>query len=117
MIKRYLLYLVRWQLSTLILAPCMMLISSIGVIWATILANLIGGLIFFWVDRFIFYDKTIIWDVKDNNICPVCSKVGRGYRLVKAKDYDKRYDSSPVYLCELHSHEKTLQLRSHGVEI
>ena len=47
----YLLYLGRWQLSTPILAIVVGLVAG----WqGAVLANLIGGLIFFWVDRFIF---------------------------------------------------------------
>ena len=54
MLKKYLLYLLRWQLSTPPLAICCWAFSSLGVIPATIIANLIGGLIFFWVDLLIF---------------------------------------------------------------
>jgi zinc transporter ZupT len=58
LIKQYLLYLVRWQLSTPILAIVLYLfgVGSSPII-PTIVANLIGGLIFFWVDKFIFKEK------------------------------------------------------------
>jgi hypothetical protein len=53
LVKKYLIYLIRWQLSTPILA-----IFTGGFSWESIkqsaLANLVGGLIFFWVDRWIF---------------------------------------------------------------
>lgn len=49
-----LLYLIRWQLSTPILAIALCLFSSLGTLAATVIANLIGGLIFYWVDRWIF---------------------------------------------------------------
>lgn len=52
MTKRYLTYLARWQLSTPILAAVMLL--PWGVVINTIVANLVGGLIFFWIDRRIF---------------------------------------------------------------
>lgn len=55
MIKKYFLYLVRWQLSTPILALVLYLLDFNEII-ETIIANLIGGLIFFWVDRMIFKD-------------------------------------------------------------
>lgn len=55
--KRYALYLIRWQLSTPILALCLAWLGGLGPVWATIIANLIGGLIFFWVDKFIFKEK------------------------------------------------------------
>lgn len=57
MAKKYLLYLLRWQLSTPILAVCLHFMAGLGELWATIFANLIGGLIFFWVDKYIFKDK------------------------------------------------------------
>ena len=56
MVKKYLMYLLRWQLSTPILAICLSFFHF-GNFWNTVLANLIGGLIFFWVDRLIFSDK------------------------------------------------------------
>jgi hypothetical protein len=46
--KRYGLYLLRWQASTPILAGVGILLVSIGQFVAAIVANLIGGLIFFW---------------------------------------------------------------------
>lgn len=52
-IKPYLLYLLRWQLSTPILALALYLLNFNTLI-ETIIANLIGGLIFFWVDKKIF---------------------------------------------------------------
>ena len=57
MIKKYLLYLLRWQLSSPILALCLLWLGGIGTVWATIIANLIGGLIFFWVDKYIFKEN------------------------------------------------------------
>lgn len=53
-ISRYALYLLRWQLSTPILALVLYLIGGLGTLLATIIANLIGGAVFFWVDRLIF---------------------------------------------------------------
>ena len=53
-IKKYVLYLVRWQLSTPLIAVCLSWLGGLGDWPATIIANLIGGLIFFWIDRFIF---------------------------------------------------------------
>lgn len=58
MIKKYLLYLIRWQLSTPILAVVLWLfgIGSSPII-PTIVANLVGGLIFFWIDKWIFKEN------------------------------------------------------------
>lgn len=52
--KEYALYLLRWQLSTPILAIVMIIFGFVGTLVATIIANLIGGIIFYWVDRWIF---------------------------------------------------------------
>ena len=53
LLKKYTLYLIRWQLSTPILAIVLKLLSDMNTLTATIIANLIGGLIFFWVDKII----------------------------------------------------------------
>lgn len=55
--KKFVLYLIRWQLSSPILAVCMVWMGGWNVAIATIVANLIGGCIFFWVDKWIFGDK------------------------------------------------------------
>lgn len=52
-IKRFLTYLLRWQLSSPILYFCLKDLSF-GTFVNTIIANLIGGCIFYWVDKFIF---------------------------------------------------------------
>lgn len=51
--KKFILYLLRWQCSTPILALCLNLLHFNTVV-NTIIANLIGGCIFFWVDKYIF---------------------------------------------------------------
>lgn len=101
MLKRYLLYLVRWQLSTPILAICLMYLQF-GVTWNTIIANFIGGLIFFWVDKFIFTSKVLApqWEIAENIKCHDCGETtARGYRLVRAKNYD-RTSAKPEFRCE-----------------
>ncbi len=50
---RFILYLIRWQLSTPILALCLNLLHF-NILVNTIIANLIGGIIFYWVDKYIF---------------------------------------------------------------
>ncbi|OQA31099.1 MAG: hypothetical protein BWY55_00645 [archaeon ADurb.Bin336] len=57
--KQYGLYLLRWQLSTPILALVLYLLSNFDILSATIIANFIGGLIFYWVDKYIFRKKTV----------------------------------------------------------
>ena len=51
--KRFLLYLLRWQMSSPLLALCLYILPFRTII-STILANLIGGCIFYWVDKLIF---------------------------------------------------------------
>jgi len=53
-VKKYLLYLGRWQLSTPILALVMAKMTIGSGMVKVVVANLVGGLIFFWVDRLIF---------------------------------------------------------------
>ena len=60
--KRFLLYLGRWQLSSLVLAPVLAMMTQQSVtqprvILATVVSNLVGGAIFFWVDKRIFKEK------------------------------------------------------------
>lgn len=62
LIKQYILYLIRWQLSTPILTVVMQLFNSgqgdiAESLVPSIVANFVGGLIFFWVDKFIFKEK------------------------------------------------------------
>ena len=57
MLKKYFLYLLRWQLSTPPLALCCWFFREYGTVAATIIANFIGGLVFFWVDKRIFNSR------------------------------------------------------------
>ncbi|WP_054847868.1 hypothetical protein [Methanoculleus chikugoensis] len=117
-LKRYGLYLIRWQLSTPILAGVLYLLTDLGgALTATIIANLIGGLIFFWVDRFIFTSETLAaqWEVREEVKCVDCGKVARGgYRLVRAKNYDKSNDPAPEFRCEECSKKKSEELKKRG---
>ena len=108
-------YLMRWQLSTPIL---WLVVRNLGAgIWATVIANLIGGMIFFWVDRFIFTSYAIeVWQFKDKGRCDACGKVENLWRLVKAPHYDKR-SSAPCFLCMQCSKKKTEELRAQGIKI
>jgi len=117
-LKRYGLYLVRWQLSTPILAATLVVLASLGKLYATIAANLIGGLIFFWVDNFIFTSRRLgaQWQVREKVICCDCHRVARGYRLVRTRNYDKS-GATPRFRCEVCSQKKTEELRLEGVEV
>jgi hypothetical protein len=87
--------------------------------YGVIMGNLIGGLIFFWIDKFIFSDRIVptYWEVLEKTTCYDCGKEGRGYRIVKAKNYDKQKDNNPQYRCETCSQKKTDELKMRGVLI
>lgn len=116
---RYGLYLLRWQASTPILAGVGIILVSMGQIVSAIIANVIGGLIFFWVDRFIFTSQTLAaqWEVKENIVCADCGKLSRGYRLVRTDSYDRSDHDRPEFRCEECSQKKTRQLREKGIRI
>lgn len=117
--KRYGLYLLRWQASTPLLAVVGILLVSMGQWVAAIVANLIGGLIFFWVDQFIFTSQSLAaqWEVKESITCVDCGKVARGYRLVRSGDYDRTHDHEPEFRCEECSQKKTEDLKERGVTV
>lgn len=52
-IKRFILYLLRWETSTPVIALVLYLLNTNEII-ETIIANLIGGIIFYFVDKKIF---------------------------------------------------------------
>jgi hypothetical protein len=116
LIKQYLLYLTRWQLSSPILAFCLMYLHF-GVTWNTVIANLVGGLIFFWVDKFIFTSKVINpqWEVAENIVCVDCGKRARGYRIVRARRYNKTRDKFPEFRCEKCSSIKFQKQKEQGI--
>ena len=117
--KRYGLYLLRWQASTPILAGVGILLATMGQLIAAIVANLIGGLIFFWVDQFIFTSQSLAaqWEVKDNIACVDCGRIARGYRLVRSGEYDRTHDHEPEFRCEECSKRKVEELKGRGVKI
>ena len=112
--NRFILYLIRWQLSTPIL---WLVVRQLGAsLNATIIANLIGGAIFFWVDKFIFTSKAVeVWHIKEGK-CDRCGRVSHLWRLIKTLGYD-RSDSKPIFLCIDCSKEKTDELRAQGIPV
>jgi len=115
--KRYIFYLFRWQLSTPILAGVLYLLSGMNEILVTVIANFIGGLIFFWIDKMIFKVKYLnpLWEIKDNITCTDCGKMCKGYRLVKSENYDKLTDKNPKFRCSECSDKKIKELKKSGV--
>ena len=102
MIKQYLFYLIRWQLSTPILTLVLVVLADLNPLYATIIANLIGGLIFFWVDKIIFRSvtKTPYWEIRDDVVCADCGRRVRGYRIVEWFGYNRAKDKNPEFRCE-----------------
>jgi len=112
--KRFILYLIRWQLSTPIL---WLVVRQLGTsLYSTVVANLIGGAIFFWVDRFIFTSEALeVWHIKEGT-CDRCGAHSHLWRLVKTAGYD-RSNALPVFLCLKCSKEKTDELRAKGIPV
>lgn len=119
MTKKYLFYLFRWQLSTPILAGVLWLLKDYNNLVVTIIANFIGGLIFFWVDKYIFKTNYLnpLWEIKDKVRCYDCNKNTRGFRLVKTKNYDRFNDPNPEFRCRKCSRKKVQSLKKSGIEI
>ena len=117
--RRYGLYLLRWQASTPILAGVGILLASMGQIAAAIVANLVGGLIFFWVDQFIFTSQALAaqWEVKERIACVDCGRITRGYRLVKSANYDRSHDTKPKFRCEECSTRKAREMKEKGIKV
>lgn len=117
--KRYGLYLLRWQLSTPILAGVLLVLSRVDKITATVIANFLGGLLFFWVDILIFTSRSLSvqWEVRDSVVCVDCGMEARGYRIIRAKGYDRTGDQRPEFRCDACSGRKTVELRQRGISI
>lgn len=112
--KRFIAYLLRWQLSTPIL---WLVVRGLGAgLWQTVVANLIGGAIFFWVDKFIFTSKYFeVWYYKYGK-CDNCGKETELRRLVKTPNYD-RTNAPAVFLCPNCSKQKLEDLKKRGVQV
>ena len=54
--KQFLKYTFRWQLSSIVLAPCIYFLPGNAII-AAVVSNLVGAGIFFWVDKFLIFDN------------------------------------------------------------
>lgn len=97
--------MVRWQLSTPILAIVMYFCSSAGnpleSINSAIWANIIGALIFFWIDLYTFSLGNLEeqWEVLDQGTCCDCGSFCRLYRKVIAPGYN-RLKTLAEYRCE-----------------
>jgi len=119
-------YALRWQLSTVILAPVIIYTNgvfsannTVNFTLATILANFIGACVFWFVDKWIFKQRIVhpLWEIR-GGVCRKCSAIeDRLYRLVKAKNYDRMDDNDPLFLCLDCSVKKVKELRERGVVV
>jgi hypothetical protein len=84
-------------------------LDSLG---SAFVANIIGSLIFFWVDLIIFSRNTLPtqWEVLEKATCYDCRIVSRVYRLALTPKYN-RIHHSPEYRCEKCSIEKFNKLK------
>jgi hypothetical protein len=119
LLKRYLLYILRWQLSTPILAGVLILLATFDRWTATVIANFIGALIFFWVDRAIFTCRLRrpLWEVEAEAECADCGATGTGYRIVQGSNYDRLKDPRPEFRCAACAERKRRELRARGVAV
>ena len=106
--------MIRWQLSTPILALVLWLLAGMNALTVTIIANLIGSLIFFWVDKFIFrsFSKVPLWEIKKDCICIDCNKKDTGYRIVEWRGYNRRVVKNPQFRCKDCSNLKLEKIKS-----
>lgn len=91
--------------------------NDFDVTTSTIIANIIGGLIFFWVDRFIFTSPILApqWEIREEVICSDCGEIAKGFRLIKTRNYDRTKDKNPEFRCERCSQRKIKELKDRGV--
>lgn len=52
--RKYLAYHLRWQISGIVMMPVLMLTKNLGTIVGVIIAQLIGAIIFWFIDKRIF---------------------------------------------------------------
>jgi DNA-directed RNA polymerase subunit RPC12/RpoP len=118
--KKLLTYMIRWQLSTPILAGVTYIFTGTSEsVTSAILGNLVGSLIFYWIDLVTFLSGTLShqWEVKENITCHDCGKENvRGYRLVIAPKYN-RMKHTPQFRCESCSEKKVEALKEAGLSI
>lgn len=118
--KSLFVYMIRWQLSTPILAGVTYMYTGTSESFASaVVANLIGSLIFYWIDLLTFLSGSLShqWEVKEHTTCSSCGKQGvRGYRLVIAPKYN-RMKHTPQFRCEPCSQKKVEELKEKGLDI
>jgi hypothetical protein len=117
--KEFVYYFIRWQMSSIILAPCIYYLSSCNFIIAAVVSNAIGASIFFWVDKYFIFKNIVyfpLWEIQEDIKCVDCGQIAKGFRLVKTKNYDKTEDKNVEFRCEKCSQIKLEELKKKGVK-
>lgn len=118
---KFLLYALRWQLSTPILWPIVHYWPGRtggggSDLLPVAVANFVGACIFFWVDRFIFKSRAVeSWEFLAKGSCHDCGRSDYVRRLVAAPGYDKANDPHPEYRCRECSQRKLQELERRGI--
>jgi len=101
--KKFFLYLLRWQCSTPILAVVTTWLASQNEWVAAAVANLIGGCIFFFIDRLIFKQPNSdipLWQIAkgDNQYCYNCQKKSPVlFRVIEWKKFNWRAQRKDIH--------------------
>lgn len=84
-----------------------------NILTATIIANFIGGLMFFWIDKIIFKQrpKLPLLEIKKGK-CSDCGCNIEVRGIVNWGNYDKTNDKRPKFRCTLCSQTKMEQIKN-----
>lgn len=113
---RYFLYILRWVVlavpGALFFNQVRDLFNIDNVYLVMVISQAVMGAGVFFIDRFIFAAQSIDvqWEVKGATACVDCGRVGRGYRIAKAPQYDRVNDKDPEFRCERCSEIKARRL-------
>ncbi len=113
---RYFLYVLRWVVlavpGALFFNEVRDLFNIENVYLVMVISQAVMGAGVFFIDRFIFTSRSIDvqWEVKGQAACVDCGRVGRGYRIAKAPQYDRVRDRNPKFRCEQCSEIKARRL-------
>lgn len=126
-LKSWIIYVFgRWILLSGIAGALMQYLLSdmlkIHTIPAFLLNQFILANVFWFIDKAIFkgyfsIPHITLWQIEKNVKCADCGAVGEGYRVVKAKNYDRLNDPEPEFRCPTCRERKLEELRKRGIEV
>ena len=117
LVKQYLLYLFRWQLSTPILAGVLYFMKGFSVTASTIIANISAGALFWVTGLSLPHHLAPQWEIREEVKCADCGDIAKGFRLVRTRNYDRTRDKNPEFRCERCSQRKIQELKKRGVMV